>query len=88
MQSRTINDLTCDLNVLLACHEHENIAWRQGQVNLQYLLDCTIDVVLAWRLRMEDLDRESTTWNGETRGIAVKAGELHFHVRMCHVHIK
>ena len=45
-------------------------------MNLQDLLDCTIHVVLAWRLGVEDLHRECTTGDGKAGSVAVELGEL------------
>ena len=45
-------------------------------MNLQDLLDCTIHVVLAWRLGVKDLHRECTTGDGKAGSVAVELGEL------------
>ena len=45
-------------------------------MDLQDLLDCAVHVVLAWRLRVENLDRECTTGDSEARCVAVELGEL------------
>jgi len=45
-------------------------------VDLKNLLDSAIDIILAGRLAMEDLDRESTTWDGERWSGTVKVGKL------------
>lgn len=43
----TLNDRTRHLDILLTCHEDENISWGIRQMNLQDLLDRTIDVIFA-----------------------------------------
>ena len=65
---RTLNDLTGDLDVLLTGHEDEHVPWRVRQMDLEDLLDGAVDVVLARRLAVEDLDRERSSGDGERRG--------------------
>lgn len=46
-KQHTVDDLTRNFDVFLACHEYENISWWKGKVNLQNLFHCAIDVVFA-----------------------------------------
>ena len=45
-------------------------------MDLQYLLDGAVYVVLAWRLGMEDFNGEGSTRDGEDGGVAIKVGEF------------
>jgi len=74
--SRTIDNLASDFDVLLASHKDQNIAHRLGKMNLENLLDRTVDVVFTRRPGVRDVDGESATWNCEGWSIAVEAREL------------
>ena len=63
-------------DVLLASHEDEDVAGGVREMDLQRLLDGGIDVVLAWRLAEEDIDREGTPRDGEARRVVEEAREL------------
>ena len=73
---RTLDDLTSDFDVLLSSHEDEDITRRKRQVDLQHLFDGTVDVVLTWRLGVEDLDRERPARDGERGRVAIEGREL------------
>jgi hypothetical protein len=45
-------------------------------VNLKYLFDCTIDIVITRRFAVEHFDREGTAGNCKARGLAVEVGKL------------
>ena len=72
----TTDDLAGDFDIFLASHEHQNIPRRKRKVDLQYLLDRTIYVILARGFCMEYLNWESTTRDGECGCIAIELGEL------------
>ena len=72
----TLDDLAGHFDVLLSGHEDEDVTRRKREMDLQDLLDGAVDIVLARRLRVEDLDRESTTRDGEAWCIAIEVGEL------------
>jgi hypothetical protein len=72
----TRNDGAGDLNVLLTSHEDENVAGRVRDVDLERLLDGAVDVVLARRLREEDVDGEGSTRDGVAGSVIVELGEL------------
>lgn len=72
----TFNNLTRRLDILLTCHEHQDITLRTGQVDLQHLLDGGIDIVFARRLAVEDFDGEGTTGDGKLSCTAKEARKL------------
>ena len=76
MDYRTFHDVTRRGDILLAGHEDENVSGGIGQVDLQDLLDGTVDVVFAWRLAVEDFDGESPAGNRVGRGITKETREL------------
>ena len=45
-------------------------------MDLQYLLNGAVDVVLTWRLGVKGFNREGPTRNGEGRSVAVKFREF------------
>ena len=75
-EPHTFNDLACCLDILLTRHEHQDIALRTRQVDLQHLLDGRVDIVFARGLAVKDLDREGTSGNGELGCTAKEAREL------------
>jgi hypothetical protein len=52
-------------------------------MDLEHLLDGTVDIVLARRFAVERLDRERSTWNGERRSVSVEVRELKQNERSC-----
>lgn len=73
----TSYDLTSDLNILLTGHKDQYIARWQRKVDLQDLLHCTVDVILARRFTVEDFDWECSPRNSIGRGLAIEIGELY-----------
>jgi hypothetical protein len=65
--------LTGALDIFLSGHEHQDIALRTGQVDLQYLLDRRVDVIVAGGFAVENLDWERSTGDCECRGVTEEA---------------
>jgi hypothetical protein len=76
-EGRTIDDIASRLNVFLTGHEDQDITRRMRYVNLESLLDSTVDVVLAGGLAEEDVDGERSSRDGEARCAIVELRELH-----------
>ena len=68
----TLDDLAGHFDVLLSGHEDEDVTRRQREMDLQDLLDSAVDIVLARRLRVEDLDRESSPRDSERGCVPVE----------------
>ena len=72
----TLNDLTSDLYILLASHEHQDIARWKREVDLKNLFHRAVYIVFARRFGMEGLDRKRPTGNGKTWCIPVECRKL------------
>ena len=72
----TLDDLAGHFDVLLSGHEDEDVTRREREMDLQDLLDGAVDIVLARRLRVEDLDRERPARDGERGRVAIEGREL------------
>ena len=68
----TLNDLAGHFDILLSGHEDEDVTRRKREMDLQDLLDGAVDIVLARRLRVEDLDREGTSGDREARRVTIE----------------
>ena len=68
----TLNDLAGHFDILLSGHEDEDVTRRKREMYLQDLLDGAVDIVLARRLRVEDLDRESSPRDSERGCVPVE----------------
>ena len=73
---RTFHDVASRCDILLTGHEDEDVSGWVGKVNLQDLLDGTVDVVFTWRLAVKDFDRESPAGNRVGRSIAKESRKL------------
>jgi len=73
---RTIHNLAGYLNILLSRHKYQNVPKRERQMDLKYLLDGAVNVILTRRLGVEDFNREGSTRDGEDRSVAIKVGEF------------
>jgi hypothetical protein len=69
----TVDDIASRFDIFLSSHKDENVTRRMRDVDLEGLLDCRIDVIFARSFAEQDIDGESSTGNGETRCIVVKA---------------
>ena len=63
-------------DVFLAGHEDEDVAGRLREVDLHRLLDRALDVVLARRLGVEDVDGEGAAGDLEHGHLAGDAGDM------------
>lgn len=76
MVTLTLYDLTSDFDIFLASHKDKDITLGQREMNLEDLLDSTVNIVFTGRLRMEYFDGKGATRNGIRWGISVERGKL------------
>ena len=72
----TSNDLTCDLDILLPSHEDQDITSWMREMNLQRLLDCTVDIVFARRFAEQYIHWKCSARNSEAWRLVVEVREL------------
>ena len=67
--------LTCDFNVFLARHENEDVARSLGDMYGKNLFDRSVDIVVAWRSRILNVNGECSPWNYKFGSSSVEARE-------------
>lgn len=72
----TFYHAACHFDIFLTSHEYQNISHRHGQVDLQDLLDCAVDIILAWGPTVERLDGERSTRDSVIWCLTEEFGEL------------
>ena len=56
---------TSGLNLLLTCHEDENISWRLPQMDWHGLLDGCLHIILLDSLAVQHVNWKSSSWDLE-----------------------
>lgn len=75
----TLDDIACDLDVLLTGHEDEHVANASSHVHRQDLFHGSIHIILARRLGEEGIDRKGASRDRKVRCVAIELRKLSEH---------